>query len=123
MWECLSTQIKHNSSPDNSHGRKPVILVGVASDLPKELSTVHMKVFIPENGLMNAVKDGNISHNVDLLYQKYHTTHSPHMGKLADQEPTLFSSTKSLLGTSLGPEQNVVLFSIFILESLRDSCV
>jgi hypothetical protein len=43
--------------------------------------------------------------------------------KLAAQDPTLFSSRKSLLGISLGPEQNVVLFSISIVESLRDSCV
>jgi hypothetical protein len=35
---------------------KPVILVGVACDLAKELSSVCMKGFTPENGLMNAAK-------------------------------------------------------------------
>jgi hypothetical protein len=35
---------------------KPVILVGVASDLAKELSSVNMKGFTSENGSMNAAK-------------------------------------------------------------------
>jgi hypothetical protein len=71
-------------------------------------------------------------------HQKYHDTDSPitianvgklqpyynsNCGKASAQSPTLFRSRKSLLGTSLGPKWNVVLFSISILESLRDSCV
>jgi hypothetical protein len=39
---------------------KPVILVVVACDLAKELSSVHMKGFTLENGLMHAAKDETI---------------------------------------------------------------
>jgi hypothetical protein len=57
-----------------------MILDGEASDLAKELSLVPMKGFTSENDHMNASDVGYISHNMNLLYQKYHTTHSPHYG-------------------------------------------